>query len=332
MKKTVILLITAILFALLLTGCTGNTAKIMTQSEAVASLLSGLELDKADTLYTVVTPTEDGTLPCYDVELMVDGVVYRYRVDAAKGDILKVTVNDREVSLDKLPAFDESGYIGIDAAKAIALADAGITEDDLLKLSHKKDHALGVFLYDIEFITATHEYEYEINAETGEIFKKDMDGRTVKAPKGEADGEYIGGSAAEDVALTHAELTREGVIFETTKWKMKKGTAVYDIEFVSGSVEYEYTINATTGEVINAKTEGKATEEGSYIGVEAAKKIALAHAGLTEEEVFLESVEPDVKNGKTVYEVEFKSGIYEYEYKINAVSGDIVTFDKDMDD
>lgn len=306
----------------------------MTQTEAVATLLAGLDLDKADTAYTVVTPTEDGTLPCYDVELMIDGVVYRYRVDAAKGDVLKVTVNDQEVAIDKLPGVGSTaeGYIGVEAAKAIAFADAGITEDEVLKLSHKKDYALGEFLYDLEFITATHEYEYEINAETGEIFKKDMDGRTVKAPKGEADGDYIGGSAAEDVALTHAGLTREGVIFETTKWKMKKGTAVYDIEFVSGGVEYEYTVNAVTGEVINAKTEGKATEEGSYIGVEAAKKIALAHAGLTEADVFIESVEPDVKNGKTVYEVEFKSGIYEYEYKINAVSGDVITFDKDIDD
>ena len=40
---------------------------------------------------------------------------------------------------------------------------------------------------------------------------------------------------------------------------------------------------------------------------------------------------PDVENGKTVYEVEFESGLYDYEYDIDAVTGKVLKSKKELD-
>ena len=42
--------------------------------------------------------------------------------------------------------------------------------------------------------------------------------------------------------------------------------------------------------------------------------------------------ELDRDDGRTVYEIEFKSGRYEYSYEIDAVSGTVLDSEKDRDD
>ena len=43
-------------------------------------------------------------------------------------------------------------------------------------------------------------------------------------------------------------------------------------------------------------------------------------------------MELDKEKGKTVYEVDFEVGSYEYEYEIDAYSGEIVKHEKEYDD
>ena len=61
-----------------------------------------------------------------------------------------------------------------------------------------------------------------------------------------------------------------------------------------------------------------------YIGKDAAIKIALAHAGLERSAVRDLKCELDRENGTMVYEVEFESGQFDYEYDIDAASGKIL--------
>ena len=126
---------------------------------------------------------------------------------------------------------------------------------------------------------------------------------------------------------------------------------VYEIEFFHDGVEYDYEINAITGEIVEYDQEGKkntTTSSGSsvttkktttttakktttatstsddYIGKERAKEIALKHAGLKESDVRFEKVELDVDYDKTTYEIEFDYNYYEYEYEIDAHTGEIL--------
>ncbi|NLC73256.1 MAG: hypothetical protein GX684_05745 [Ruminococcaceae bacterium] len=73
---------------------------------------------------------------------------------------------------------------------------------------------------------------------------------------------------------------------------------------------------------------------GKYIGAEAAKEIAFKQQGVTEAEV--RDLHVDLEKSlikPTYYEVEFEVGNMEYEYQINAVTGQIlkVKSEKDMD-
>ena len=325
MKKLAILLSVAAISITMLTGCNSDKLfpaevahekQLITRADASAVALSSLGLTKADTEYTVVTENINSELPCYDVEILVDGVVYKYRIDASKGDLLKVTVNDQEVALSDIPksfSSQDATYISLEEAKRIALEDAGVTEADLLRFEHEMDYVLGSYLFELEFSTSTHKFEYEINATDGSIFKKDVDGKTLVKPSAPTTdttqtAEYISAEQAEDAALGHAGVERAASVFERTQWKLSKGTAIYEVEFISNGVEYEYKINALTGAVISFEKEGKPLaeqENTTYISNSEALKAALAHAGLREEDVKNSSAEPDVENGKTVYEIEF---------------------------
>ncbi len=85
----------------------------------------------------------------------------------------------------------------------------------------------------------------------------------------------------------------------------------------------------------NVNSSGKASES-SYIGKEQAKKIALSKAKVSESKAKKIEVELDYENKIFVYEVEFRVGNYEYDYEINAISGEIINeikkVDKDVDD
>ena len=65
---------------------------------------------------------------------------------------------------------------------------------------------------------------------------------------------------------------------------------------------------------------------------EEARDIALRHAGLTLNDVKGLRVEFDYDDGRPEYDVDFRSGGYEYDYEIHAETGDIITWDKELDD
>ena len=62
-----------------------------------------------------------------------------------------------------------------------------------------------------------------------------------------------------------------------------------------------------------------------------AKDAALSHAGLEESQVSDIDVDLDRDNGKLIYEVDFNSGNTEYDYDINAETGEVISADKSRD-
>ena len=70
----------------------------------------------------------------------------------------------------------------------------------------------------------------------------------------------------------------------------------------------------------------------TYIGEEAAKKAALSHAGFDESAVTNLKVELDTDDGAVHYDVDFKQGGMEYDYDINATTGEIMKSKSEVDD
>ena len=65
---------------------------------------------------------------------------------------------------------------------------------------------------------------------------------------------------------------------------------------------------------------------------EDAEKIALDHAGLSADQVQRLRTELDYERGKPEYEVDFRVDRWEYDYDIDAQTGEIRSWDKDWDD
>ena len=149
--------------------------------------------------------------------------------------------------------------------------------------------------------------------------------------------ELIGIDAAKKYALSDASLSGEQVTYTKAEFEYDDGLPVYEIEFFTVSLIYEYEINGYTGAVLSKKTELIESGSGSggntstaYISVDEAKNIALSHAGFSLSEVTFSKTKLERDDGIMIYEIEFYKGRVEYEYEINALTGDIIEFDTEM--
>ena len=67
------------------------------------------------------------------------------------------------------------------------------------------------------------------------------------------------------------------------------------------------------------------------IGRDAARDAALAHAGVALTDTYELEVEEELDERTPCYKVEFKAGGMEYEYKIDARTGGVLTYEMDRD-
>ena len=68
------------------------------------------------------------------------------------------------------------------------------------------------------------------------------------------------------------------------------------------------------------------------ITVEQAKSAALTHAGVDAADAVFLKAQPEWDDGQARYEVEFYAGNVEYDYEIDAVTGAVLSFDRDIED
>ncbi|MDR1134012.1 MAG: PepSY domain-containing protein [Synergistaceae bacterium] len=149
---------------------------------------------------------------------------------------------------------------------------------------------------------------------------------------------YIGETEAKSIAFQHAGLSEEETSSVSVKQYEKHGTRLYDIVFSCGGVNYSYGIDATSGEIVkyerrNAGKTVQGLNDGSqdYIGFEKAESIALAHANVSESEIRKYEAELDRHRGRAVYEIEFDHARTEYEYEIDAETGEIIRWKSEYD-
>lgn len=158
---------------------------------------------------------------------------------------------------------------------------------------------------------------------------------TAAQPKANNTSGDIGVEKAKEIAMSHAGVSAGSVSFVKAKLDYEDGVKIYDIEFYSGNVEYDYEINAATGAIVsfdqdieNYAIPTQAATSG--ISADRAKQIALSHAGVSS--ASFTKVELDTDDGVRVYEIEFKVGNVEYDYDIDATSGAIISSSSEIDD
>lgn len=85
----------------------------------------------------------------------------------------------------------------------------------------------------------------------------------------------------------------------------------------------------TAAQTGSRSTQPQTTDAQALITEEEAKNIALEHAGFTADQVTGLRVELEYDHGRQEYDVSFREGYWEYDYEIDAQSGQILSFEKD---
>lgn len=224
------------------------------------------------------------------------------------------------------PQTSQAEYIGIDAAKAIALEAAGVPEAAADFSTAGLDRRGGTDYYAVDFTANGQTYEYDIDAVTGVIIDSAGD-QTAQDGAGDAAGLETEGAAAAPAG----NAAQDNTVQTTTP----AGSAAQDDTVQpaapSGNAAQDNTVQTTTPAGSAAQTGGGQTDGGT-ITEDKAREIALAHAGLTAGEVTFLKTKLDREDGRLVYDVEFYTADYsEYDYEIDAADGTILSYDFDAE-
>ena len=252
----------------------------------------------------------------------------------------------------------QAEYIGIDAAKAVALESAGVAEDDAVFSTAGLDKRNGMDYYAVDFTAGGRSYEYDIDAVTGVVIDSSSGGGTAETPAAGDDdgtasapaaaspspsaGQTTGGQAAatavteeqaRETALSHAGLTADQVTFVRSELDRDDGRLMYDVEFYTSDYkEYDYEIDAATGEILSYDYDAEGysyqpnATPGTAITAEQARAIALAEVpGAAESDIY--EFETDRDDGRLEYEGKIIYNNTEYEFTIDGYSGAIREWD-----
>lgn len=222
-----------------------------------------------------------------------------------------------------------ASYITADEAEQAALSHAGISSSDVSYITCELDFDDGIMVYEVEFISGNTEYEYDINAIDKSVLKFSTERADNYSQSGQGGSSGNAGSIteaeAQQAAFSHAGVSGATVI----KAEYDRDDNKYEIEFIAGNYKYEYEISASDGRVIESEKEAVKSSGTAYsVSADEARQKALSHAGVTDPYEF----EIDYDRDDNKYEVEFKSGGYEYSYDINAATGEILKSEKERDD
>ncbi|MGE7918743.1 PepSY domain-containing protein [Viridibacillus sp. NPDC093762] len=298
-------------------GIQTNSGKILSSKEISKKALSYVK----GTVYKVELDKEKG-VQVYEVDVRGKSKEYELTLDAKTGNLLEKKTETTKVS----NSVNNKKVIGLAKAKEIALKS--------VKGSVKKaklDREDGI--YEIEIIRAGYEYDFDINAYTGKIVKKEKE----KISKKVVTGKVIGLEKAKQIALNNVGGTVQ-------KAKLDKSDGVYEIEIINGATEYDFEIDAKTGNVIKKESEvaddvitntkpgipstgntekpSKPSTSNKVIGIEKAKEIALKSVNGT-----VKKAEYDREDG--VYDFEILTTDYEYDIEVDAITGKVMITDKE---
>ena len=256
----------------------------------------------------------------------------------------------------------QASYISMDAAQSAALDAANIEAADANFSATTLDDVAGITCYKVDFSAGGYDYAYSINAESGEVLEasyheqagaaalpdgstgttttqpsttKPNVGAVTTAPAqtntpntGSATG-AVDKDKAQEIALAHAGVKAVDATITKSKLDYDDGRQVYEIEWYANGAKYDYEISVATGEIIDSSYEAKTvvgTGSSATVSEATAKQTALARvSGATEKDIYEWKLDYD--DGRPEYEGKIIYGGTEYEFTIDAASGNIIEWD-----
>ena len=263
------------------------------KAKEIALTDAGVYADIAKITFTVEEYVGGGIkTPYFYFVFNNDTVQWTYRIDATLGIVLEKS----EVTL----------LISLQKARKIALNDAGITDENEAtftkeELNRSTDRPCWI----LEFYTEKYQYSYKIDAKTGKIVFSTR---------------YISMAKARTIALSDAKLSDSNKVVFTVEKLVDGGikTPYYLFVFNNGFTQWTYRIDATDGRVMYRN------EEVLMVSLDKAKEIALADAVPEGVEVVFTKEILSRNSGRPCWILEFYTEKYQYTYKVDAKTGEVI--------
>ncbi len=199
-------------------GGTENTES--TQDNASESTDDNASADAFTVTFTKAEADYDDGLSVYDIEFYTDSAEYEYEISAAGGEILSC-------SMELLP---DTAAAATDATAQTAEPAAGTAGTAEATDTTGADNTVG----------------------TSGDFGSGSTG-SVSGTSGSTS--CISVDEAKAIALEKAGVSASDVTFKKAKLDKEDGVMVYEVEFYQGQMEYECTISASTGAIIEFESE-----------------------------------------------------------------------------
>ena len=283
MRKKWIFTGAAFALAMTLTGCRDNAAASIPQQssqeqtkeqtqmipmeEAQEAALKAADIEAADADISATTLSEVAGVACYKVEFTSGEYAYSYTINAQTGAVMEMSSQEQNAQASgtqtevadsaapapaqtsaAAPAQNATGTGTVDeaAAQKIALEHAGVKAADATITKSKLDYEDGRQVYDIEWYAGGAKYDYEIAADTGEIISSAYEEKTMGA---DSRNVTVSEADAKKTALDRVSGATDKDLYE---WKLDydDGRPEYEGKIIYGGTEYEFTIDASTGSVM----------------------------------------------------------------------------------
>lgn len=171
-KKTIILGL-ALFLALAVLACQNKSpAQAIPEEEARKIALDKFDLDESSVTFTKVQKEMDDGSERYELEFKTEDEKFEVELGAQDGDILKYERENLAAGTTNSP---EGDLISEQEAKKIALDKVpGADQSHLVKF--KVDRDGGRIKYEGKIVFESKEYEFDIDALTGEVLDWDQEG------------------------------------------------------------------------------------------------------------------------------------------------------------
>lgn len=283
MKRKLILTGAALSLAVAMTGCGGkpvinqqpsSQAQLISMEAAQEVALKAANIAAGDAAISATTLNEVAGTSCYKVEFTSGDYAYAYTVNAETGAVMEMSSREKNAvdtqaqTEATVPAADSAttqssaaataqtvtGTVDEEMAQKIALEHAGVKATDATITKSKLDYEGRRQVYEIEWYAGGKKYDYEIAVDTGEILSSAYDEKTSGWSVSNSSNVTVSEADAKQTALGRVSGATQKDIYEW-KFDYDDGRPEYEGKIIYGGTEYDFTIDASSGAVIEWEAE-----------------------------------------------------------------------------
>ena len=287
MKRKLILTGAALSLAVAMTGCGGKPvinqqpssqaqvqAQLISMEAAQEVALKAANIAAEDATISATTLNEVAGTSCYKVEFTSGDYAYAYTVNAETGAVMEMSSREKNAvdtqaqTETTAPAADSAttqssaaataqtvtGAVDEETAQKIALEHAGVKATDATITKSKLDYEGRRQVYEIEWYAGGKKYDYEIAVDTGEILSSGYDEKTSGWSVSNSSNVTVSEADAKQTALGRVSGATEKDIYEW-QFDYDDGRPEYEGKIIYGGTEYDFTIDASSGAVVEWEAE-----------------------------------------------------------------------------